>query len=68
MMSRKRPRGGDISSSEEDAASIDKESVVARIFKTDRRTCPHCQQLVSLKTYKTHKRLFYNEVAIIHFC
>ena len=31
-------------------------------FKTNRRTCPHCSQLVSVKTYKTHKRLFYNEV------
>ena len=31
-------------------------------YKSDRRTCPHCKQLVSLKTYKTHKRLFYNEV------
>ena len=31
-------------------------------FKTDRRTCPHCHQLLSLKTYRAHKRLFYNEV------
>lgn len=31
-------------------------------YKTDRRSCPHCHQLVSLKTFKTHKRLYYNEV------
>lgn len=76
-VSRKRPRNelqggdnsgdtssGDASSDEHLAANIDEESGVAnlQLFKTNRRTCPHCQQLVSMKTYKTHKRLYYNEV------
>ena len=32
-----------------------------RIIRVDRRHCPHCQRLVSVKTFKVHKRLFYDE-------
>ena len=28
---------------------------------TSRCHCPHCNQWLSLKTYRAHKRLFYNE-------
>lgn len=51
-------------SSEDDFASSDEEGSGAgrQPYKTDRRTCPHCQELVSVKTFKTHRRLFYNEV------
>lgn len=31
------------------------------VIKVDRRHCPHCQCLVSVKTFKIHKRLFYDE-------
>ena len=31
-------------------------------YKSDRRTSLHCKQSVSLKTFKTHKRLFHNDV------
>lgn len=30
------------------------------ILRINRRVCPHCNQIVSLKTYKAHKRLFYD--------
>ena len=29
-------------------------------FRTDRRHCPHCNKWLSLKTYKNHKRKFYD--------
>ena len=31
-----------------------------RIHKVDRRLCPHCDKNVSYKTYKSHKRLYFN--------
>ena len=31
-----------------------------RVLKVDRRTCPHCDKNVSFKTYRLHKRLYYN--------
>ena len=31
-----------------------------RIRKVDRRFCPHCGKNVSYKTYKSHKRLYFN--------
>lgn len=27
-----------------------------------RRFCPHCQEMLSFKTYKFHKRLYYDKV------
>lgn len=32
-----------------------------RIIKVDRRYCPHCQSYLSIKTFKAHRRLFFNE-------
>ena len=29
-------------------------------LRTDRRFCPHCSKSLSLKTFKAHKRRFYN--------
>ena len=44
-------------------------------FKAGRRFCSHCHELVSLKTYKAHRRIYYNEVSVyqrhlysLHFC
>ena len=51
--------------SQEDFASISRvESGTTgrQPYRTNRRTCPHCQELVSMKTFKTHRRLFYDEV------
>ena len=28
--------------------------------RPDQRMCPHCNQIVSYKTYRAHKRLYYN--------
>lgn len=28
-----------------------------------RKYCPHCEEVVSVKTYKYHRRLFYNKVS-----
>ena len=30
---------------------------------SSRRFCPHCSESLSLKTFKTHKRLYYDEDA-----
>lgn len=30
-------------------------------LRTDQRFCPHCNNLLSYKTYRAHKRLYYNE-------
>ena len=30
------------------------------VIKVDRRHCPHCQRLLSMKTFKIHKRLYYD--------
>lgn len=32
-----------------------------RILCVQRRICPHCNKSVSLKTYKMHKRLYYDQ-------
>ena len=29
------------------------------VLRVERRLCPHCQEYLSFKTYKTHKRLYY---------
>ena len=34
--------------------------VRAKKLKTNHRYCPHCDQTLSYKTYRTHKRLHYN--------
>lgn len=31
-----------------------------RILRIERRHCPHCSRNVSLKTFKMHKRLYYD--------
>ena len=35
-------------------------SAERHIIRVDKRHCPHCDQYVSLKTFKTHKRLYYD--------
>ena len=30
------------------------------ILRIERRHCPHCSQFISLKTYRAHKRLYYD--------
>ena len=32
-------------------------------LRLDQRYCPHCSQTVSYKTYRAHKRLYYDENA-----
>ena len=34
-----------------------------RIVHTSRRLCPHCNQNVSFKTYKAHRRLYYDSAS-----
>lgn len=29
--------------------------------RTDQRNCPHCNRILSYKTFRLHKRLYYNE-------
>ena len=29
-------------------------------FRPDQRLCPHCEEIVSYKTFRTHKRLYFN--------
>ena len=31
-------------------------------LRTDQRFCPHCSKLLSYKTFRAHKRLYYDEV------
>ena len=31
-------------------------------LRTDQRFCPHCSNLLSYKTYRAHKRLYYDDV------
>ena len=33
-------------------------------YQTSRKLCPHCGESVALKTYKSHKRLYFNEVSV----
>ena len=33
-----------------------------QVLHVERRTCPHCYNLVSLKTFKAHKRRFFDAV------
>lgn len=33
-----------------------------KVLIVERRRCPHCNQNLSLKTYKAHKRRYYNLV------
>ena len=33
-----------------------------QILRVERRTCPPCDSLVSLKTYKAHKRRYFDSV------
>ncbi len=70
---RKRCRTNSGDESSEDCFELTQSSSPSRVKnavkrfshkKTDRRTCPHCNELLSLKTYKTHKRLFYDEVRL----
>ena len=32
-----------------------------KILVVERRWCPHCSQHLSLKTYKAHKRMYYDQ-------
>lgn len=32
-----------------------------RVLVVDRRWCDHCEESLSLKTYKKHKKLYYNK-------
>ena len=34
------------------------------LYRTDRKLCPHCGEVVALKTFKLHKRLYYDQVCI----
>ena len=35
-------------------------------YRTNKRFCPHCEENLMLKTYKLHKRLYYNKVGSDH--
>lgn len=45
---------------------MDADVLTARpTLSIDRRHCPHCSQFISLKTYKAHKRLYYDSDACV---
>ena len=45
---------------------MDADALTARpTLSIDRRHCPHCSQFISLKTYKAHKRLYYDSDACV---
>lgn len=33
-----------------------------RVLRVERLTCPHCDSLVSIKTFKAHKRRFFDDI------
>ena len=33
-------------------------------YSTTRKFCPHCDEIVAVKTYKAHKRLYFGEVSL----
>ena len=35
-------------------------STSRKILRVERRNCPHCDDLVSIKTFKAHKRRFFD--------
>ncbi len=36
------------------------EEPVSKCPRVSQRNCPHCNEIISYKTYRRHKRLFYN--------
>ena len=36
-------------------------SASCKRLRTDQRFCPHCNKLLSYKTFRAHKRLYYDE-------
>ena len=40
----------------------DRSSLTDTYYKSNRRVCPHCGQSLMIKTYRTHKRLYYDQV------
>ena len=38
-------------------------STSRKILRVERRTCPHCDCLLSLKTFKTHKRRYFDAIS-----
>ena len=44
--------------SDEEDRTVDKRTCT----KSNRRFCPHCEQYVTLKTFRAHKKLYYSEV------
>lgn len=51
----------DCDSDDESAASL---TVSATHHRTSRRFCPHCNEVVSRKTFQFHKRLHYDKVVL----
>ena len=39
------------------------ENPVETVRRLDRKFCGHCEELVSLKTYQYHRRLYYDQVS-----
>ena len=54
-------RSHPLSSSDSDGEESDTDLPGAG-YLTDRRTCPHCSESLSLKTYRFHKRLYFDSV------
>ena len=43
-----------------ESSSASEEELPRAKRRPDRRNCPHCDELVSYKTFKKHRRLYYN--------
>lgn len=65
MSSRKRllEADDDVNSSDDETEHQDCAST-RTYAKSNRRYCPHCSQYVVLKTYRSHKRLYFSEVSL----
>ncbi len=46
-------------SSYKNSTASGKRNLDRLVLRVERRFCPHCEQYLSLKTYKAHKRLYY---------
>ena len=56
-MSLKRSRNSSSSGNE-----MDLQEAELRTSRADRRICPHCNDILSIKTFKKHKQLYYDKV------
>ena len=50
--------------SEDETEDHDGSASTRTYTQSNRRYCPHCNQFVVLKTYRSHKRLYFSKVSL----